>query len=238
MGDRLGYPPIRNVIFTSMAPLVNLAGQRIGRLLVVARSGDGMPVRWSCRCDCGREKIVRAFCLRQGFTKSCGCLNREMAAERGRFQHRTHGMHKSIEHASWSGMLARCRAPTNKDFKNYGGRGVTVCERWLKFEHFFADLGPRPTPQHSLDRIDVNGHYDPSNCRWATRSQQQRNKRPNTVVRRGNHLLTYKGKTQSIAGWAEEMCLTWAAIDARIRAGWPVESALTLPLGSRLLDYA
>jgi hypothetical protein len=123
------------------------------------------------RCDCGREVEVSSQHLRKGHTRSCGCLN----SERIGALRRRHGMSDRAEHRIWMLMLGRCSVVTNPDYRLYGGRGIQVCGRWHVFEHFFADMGPRPTAQHSIDRINVNGDYEPGNCRWATAKEQRRN---------------------------------------------------------------
>ena len=152
---------------------IDLTGQRIGRLVVRHISGRRNGKRlWLCQCDCGAMAIVQAGYLRQGDTKSCGCLQRELSAARLR----THSDIFSPEYRVWRAMKSRCfnqRAPA---WKNYGGRGITVCERWLKYEHFRADMGPRPAGT-SIDRINNDGNYEPGNCRWATRAQQNNNTR-------------------------------------------------------------
>jgi hypothetical protein len=132
----------------------------------------------------------------------------------------THGMADSPEYRVWCHVLARCGTATDAAYDNYGGRGITVCDRWLTFTNFYADVGPRPSPQHTLERIENDGNYEPGNVRWATRKEQNRNKR-------NNRLLTFNGRTQCIAAWAEEIGITWAALRARLRLGWSVERALT-----------
>ena len=167
-----------------MPTLIDLAGQRFGRLTVMrcVRRGGGRHVLWLCRCDCGRVAHVSSDSLRSGGTRSCGCLSREKAAIRMRawrplFSHagnRQHGMCGSPTYASWKAMKARC---THADNPRYGGRGIRVCESWLySFEHFLADMGPRP-PGTSIDRINNDDNYEPGNCRWATYSEQNRNQR-------------------------------------------------------------
>jgi hypothetical protein len=125
------------------------------------------------------------------------------------------------EYWIWAAMKQRCFNRNNSQFKDYGGRGITVCNRWLKFEQFYADMGPRPTTDHSLERDDNDGDYCPENCRWATRSEQQSNTRR-------NRLFTYDGRTQTVTQWAEECGLSPDAITKRIDRGWPVGQVLTL----------
>lgn len=141
--------------------------------------------------------------------------------------YRKHGLYKTPEYSVWREMRSRCRDATRAQFPNYGGRGITICERWNDFAAFYADMGARPTPQHSIDRIDNDGPYSPENCRWATRSEQQRN-------RTDNVRLTYQGKTQTLAEWALELGVKRQTLDARRRDGLPIEKILSrerLPVG-------
>jgi len=154
---------------------LELIGKKFCRLTVmgfdrISKHGHTM---WRCRCACGKETIVMSGDLTSGKSKSCGCLKKERAHE----INTTHGMCGTPEYTAWQGMLKRCYNPNNTSYKNYGGRGISVHERWLRFENFYDDIGPKPSPDHSLDRIDNDGNYEPSNIRWATRTEQNRNQR-------------------------------------------------------------
>lgn len=159
--------------------VVDRTGQTFGRLTVIRRAEERKAGRrgvvWECQCACGA--VVNVAAERLGVrTRSCGCLHREMAGDRTR----THGDSKSAEHRTWSGMITRCENPNREKFRDYGGRGIRVCERWRGangYQNFLADMGRRPSPRHSIDRIDVDGNYEPGNCRWATPSEQARNTR-------------------------------------------------------------
>jgi hypothetical protein len=153
--------------------LIDLAGQRFGRLSVLRRVPCHGASRWLVRCDCGTQKTVAGGSLRSGDTQSCGCLHRERCS----VTHSTHGQSGSELHRIWKGMLARCTNPNVPRWNRYGGRGITVCERWRRdFTAFAVDMGPRPSRRHSIDRIDADGPYAPTNCRWATALQQRHNR--------------------------------------------------------------
>lgn len=155
-------------------PKIDLSGLRVGRLLVISYSNlnDGRKA-WLCHCDCGSTVEVRGVNLRSGKTKSCGCFKAERMAEG---IGKTHGMYGSRVNKTWSTMLERCLNENATSYADYGGRGVTVCERWLSFENFYADMGDRPEGK-TLDRKDNAIGYEPGNCRWATASEQQNNRR-------------------------------------------------------------
>jgi hypothetical protein len=197
-------------------------GRRFGAWIVL---GDGVPrkgpKRWLCRCDCGGEGEVLAFTLRGGKSLRCrGCVWR---ASRVDPDHANSG--NSPEYRTWTGMRRRCNNPCSTKYRDYGGRGITVCERWNGrdgYTNFLADVGRKPSPKHSLDRIDVNGNYEPSNCRWATQLEQLRNRR-NTVF------ITWRGRTQSINAWAEETGIRDRVIRGRLGSGWDVERLLSEP---------
>ncbi len=199
-----------------MGNFKDLVGQRFERLTVVslAEKRDGRP-RWACRCDCGTEVVVAGNHLKSGATRSCGCLQRELTAQRST----THGKSRTRTYRIWDLMHSRCSNPKNLRFKQYGGRGITVCERWSNFEGFLADMGECPDG-YSIDRIDPNGNYEPVNCRWATEATQQNN-------RTSNRMIEFGGKTQSLADWAREAGIKPGTLRFRIESGWPIKDALT-----------
>jgi hypothetical protein len=171
-----------------MGRAIRMEGRQFGRLTVIAEAGrDQRKVTWLCSCDCGATVVVRGTVLRNGHTRSCGCLKRELTSRRftGNKTRRHHVVHghttgrrASREYKSWAAMKQRCQNSNHEHYPYYGGRGITVCQRWLgSFENFLEDMGPRPEGR-TLDRVDPNGHYEPDNCRWATPQEQRANRRP------------------------------------------------------------
>jgi hypothetical protein len=201
-----------------MSSIVDRAGRRYGRLVVIELASTA-PVRWLCQCDCGKQAVIRAGNLKpDGGTRSCGCLYlKHGQARRGK---------KTGAYNSWISMFTRCYNPSCEEYHNYGGRGITICERWWKFENFYADMGDRPEGME-IDRFpDNDGNYEPGNCRWATKPQQMRNTRV-------NRLIEFRGRAQCLQDWAKETGLSAPVLHYRLRVGWSVEQALTTPIGGR-----
>lgn len=212
----------------TVGPVRDLVGQRFGLLLVLCEAGRNRHKNalWLARCDCGTERVFVGNNLTRGGTKSCGCLQRKLAGT----VKRTHGLSKMVEHRIWMEMRARCNNPRGESYANYGGRGIQVCERWAQFPNFLADMGERPSPQHSIDRIDNNRGYEPGNCRWATRIEQNNNTRQNRPI-------TYRGEMMTIAEAARRAgsIVTGHQASSRVRSGWSPERAVETPLIPRQL---
>lgn len=192
-------------------------GKKFGRLTVIEFVEMRGKYRfYKCICECGKFKIIRSSHLKSGNTISCGCFRKELG-ERSK----THGKESSKVYQVWTNMLQRCYNPNDRKFKNYGGRGIIVCDRWHKFENFYADMGDPPY-EKSLDRINNDGFYCLENCRWATRIEQMNNRR-NSVK------ITYLGETKGIREWERQLGFPKDKITKRLKAGWSVEDAITLP---------
>jgi hypothetical protein len=158
-------------------PMLDLTGKKFGRLIaqeVCGKNCNGNTL-WKCHCECGNYKTIRGSSLVSGYTKSCGCLQKEAI----RKLLTVHGKSRTTEYSTYIHMLDRCYNEANLSYRDYGGRGITVCPRWREsFENFVADMGNKPSPKHSLDRINNGGNYEPNNCRWATQTVQNINRRP------------------------------------------------------------
>lgn len=190
----------------------DLTGQRFGRLValrITKRKGKRV---WLCQCDCGRLATSQTNQLREGRV-SCGCLRWRGVVKHGEARNGA----QSPEYQIWHGMRQRCRDEHCPGYPNYGGRGITICERWADFANFLADMGRRPSPKHSIDRIDNDGPYSPDNCRWATWAEQIRN-------RRSTRLLTAFGRTQCAKDWAVELGLHPSSFDFHLKRGETIES--------------
>jgi len=180
---------------------------------------------YNATCDCGATKIVSWLAIRKGKTKSCGCLAKE--SKPGLKHGQATRERRTREFNIWNNMVDRCRRETNPSYPDYGGRGISVCERWADFKNFFVDMGPAPSPKHSIDRIDVNGNYEPSNCRWATNSEQARNRRNNTI-------MTVAGETAPQVYFIEKYGIPRETIRSRLKCGWTDDEAFeVVPRASR-----
>ncbi len=210
--------------------LNDLIGKRFGRLRVirlVGRTAHGQAL-WECFCDCGSVKNIARCDLKNGFTRSCGCLAAETLAKASEaaVKHGATRKGKELpEYRTWSGIITRCENPKSRAWKLYGGAGVTICKRWRSdFAAFFVDMGPRPSSKHSIDRHpDPNGNYEPGNCRWATPREQALNLR--CTIR-----YTYRGITGAPSELAEHFGILRGRLTERLRRGWPIERALTQPV--------
>ena len=207
-----------------MPPKADLTGQRFGRLIVICEGTRKIKNRitWLCECDCGNYTTAMPQPLKDGRTQSCGCYNRDQTTK----LNTTHGETKknSNEYSAWSGIKTRCYNDNLPQYKDYGGRGITVCDRWLdSYEYFLSDMGRKPSSCHSIERKDNNKGYSPDNCRWATRKEQQNNMRTNRV-------LALCGVSMTVAEWAVIMGGKAGALYTRLSAGWSIERTLGTPI--------
>lgn len=199
----------------------DMTGKRYERLTVIDLSHrEKGVIVWNCICDCGQKKKVRAGNLRSGSTRSCGCL---LVEKRKIGKHHCAGKYTTPEYRAWSAMKSRCSNQKFDTYNRYVKRGIKVCERWNDFQNFYADMGARPSPQHSLDRINNDGDYEPGNCRWASSVEQQRNKSSNRII-------FYNGLSLSISEWAEKFNIRCDTLTWRIKKGWSLNDALTKPV--------
>lgn len=206
--------------------LIIKSGEKYGYITIIE---EGVPIKLSngyfsrtsiCKCICGKISLFRMNDLRTGHTTSCGCMTSELL----RKANTTHGLAGTLEYNIWQGMIKRCINTKSKFYFNYGGRGITICEKWMTFEGFWEDMKGGYIKGLQLDRIDNNGNYKKDNCRWTTRKIQMRNTRANV-------LLTHNGKTQCVAAWAEETGIKYKTLHMRVtKYKWPAERALTTNL--------
>lgn len=201
----------------------DLVGQKFGRLKVVSHhsfNSAWCTTMWNCLCECGNTTVASSKHLRRGAKSSCGCLKKELLSQK----RAKHKMTNSEEYKIWQGMKRRCYKPNYKGYSLYGGRGIIICERWLNsFENFFKDMGQRPTKIHSIDRYpNKDGNYEPTNCRWATPTEQARNIRSNV-------LITIDGETKCATEWSEKSNIPAELIMSRKRKGWSDRNSVFLP---------
>lgn len=199
----------------------NIEGLRFGRLIAISLNGKDNygKLIWNCKCDCGNSIDIIGESLRRGSTNSCGCLRRET------HNGQTHGLSKYKEYKSWKAMKSRCYNINVKNYKDYGGRGITICDEWKNdFTAFIKDMGRKPSENYSIDRIDNNGNYCKGNCRWATDKEQANNKSI-------NHYLEYDNQKLTMSQWAEKLNISIYVIRRRINSlNWSIEKTLTTPV--------
>ena len=198
----------------------DLTGRVFGALTVISRQSNDRngPARCLCRCSCGNEKTITSSNLNSGSYTSCGCGVVRIENQK------THGMRDTRVYRIWLNMKDRCLRKENKSYADYGGRGVSVCERWKdSFENFYADMGDPPSDDHSIERRDNGGNYEPGNCFWATRIEQGANKRNNVLV-------TYNGQTRTLAEWARELGVSYDTLKRRKSLGWTDNDIIGRPI--------
>ena len=197
-----------------MRKVENLVGKRFGRLIVISRNYSKNSTAWNCLCDCGNTSISWSTSLKGGQAKSCGCLQKERTSEVSTTHGNTKNAKDTTEYKSWCGMKYRCSNSKATKYKNYKEKGITVCERWINsFENFLEDMGKAPTTKHTLDRIDPNGNYESTNCRWATQLQQQGN-------RTNNRWIEHDGKRMILSDWGRFLNVKPEHISYKMRKGF------------------
>lgn len=199
----------------------NIEGQKFGRLLVTRYAGKRREATiWECQCDCGESVSVTAGNLMSGHTQSCGCIRREVSATRPRPKLNRHRQ----TFRAWRSMKDRCQNPNSERFEDYGGRGITVCQQWLdSYEAFLADMGECPSAEHSIDRKQNDGNYEPGNCRWATAEEQCNN-------RRNNVRFSFYGMDKTVSEWSRISQVKISTILERLGRGWAPRDAVWTPV--------
>lgn len=204
---------------------LDLSGKRYGRLIAIRESDKKSKsghIMWVCQCDCGNKKIVSSTHLVNGAIRSCGCLLRETTIERNHQEKVKHGMKNTKIYAVWNGMKQRTMNPNSKQYKNYGARGITICDEWRdSFESFYKWSCENGYEENlTIERVNVNGNYEPSNCKWATKKEQANN-------RRSNRIIEYQGKKLTVSQWADELGIPYARLEKRFEKGYSIEKALS-----------
>lgn len=211
----------------------NLQGQRFGRLQVLEYAGNSPTYKqsiaqWKCLCDCGTMKNIVGAQLTKGSVQSCGCFARDSSRIRGWKHGESCKSGNTPEYRAYYGAKERCESSASKNYENYGGRGIEF--RFTSYEEFLTEVGRRPSSKHSLDRIDVDGHYEKGNLRWATSKEQSRNRRKHREI------IAF-GETLILAVWAERFNLPRVTITSRLELGWCNECAVSLPVGAKCIHH-
>lgn len=194
-----------------------MIGKKFNHLLVLSLSGSiNQRLYYKCLCDCGNEKIILGTSMRLKKSQSCGCLRIQRITK--------HNLLNSPEYKSWQGMRQRCENPNSDSFKNYGARGICVCKKWRTFNNFYLDMGRKPSPEYTIERLNNDGNYSKNNCVWATKKQQGRNKR-------NNHIIVFMGQTKCLAEWSELLDIAYPVLQQRLgKYGWSVWESFTTPV--------
>lgn len=200
-----------------MGRYIDLTGEQFGRLRVLGREGMNKhhQLTWMCECECGNRKVALGMLLRNGDVQSCGCLHKDAMSE----TFKTHGKSGTPIYAIWRSMMQRCFDKGSQAYHRYGGRGISVCERWQSFENFYADMGERPDGT-SLERLDNDGDYNPENVIWADAKAQANNRRSNVVIE-------YNGEKKTMQQWADQLGVKIGTLWMRFNRGWSVDRAMT-----------
>lgn len=216
-----------------MGKFKDLTGQKIGKLTVEKKIEGSKPTKWLCKCDCGNYKEIFGSNLTRNHTTSCGCLAIKKRSERMKKNNpgKIHNLYHTRLHTIWTAMKQRCYSTSHIHYKNYGGRGITICEEWLDKENGMLNfynwaMANGYKENLTIDRIDVNGNYKPNNCRWITMQEQQNNKR-------NNYIIKYNNKEYTMTNLARKYNINPDRLSERLRNGWDLEKALKTPIRKR-----
>lgn len=195
--------------------MINYIGIKYNKLTVTEKLKKG----YKCQCECGNFTGIKSiYEIKSGHKKSCGCLNTLRRKEKAASWKRTHNQHGTKTYNIWKNMRSRCNSPNSSGYYKYGAQGIKVCSRWSDFENFLEDMGKCPE-NHSIERINPEKNYEPSNCKWIPLADQRWNKT-------NSRLISYNGETKNLSKWAQETGIHRKTIDGRIKAGWTIAQAL------------
>lgn len=208
-----------------MPSFIDISGQKFGRLTAVSIvKRGGKCIYWKCKCDCGKVVVLPALRFKYGNTRSCGCYRKEWMVNKFTKHGHAPASGASPEYGAWAGMKKRCTNPKTKFFRTYGGRGIKVCKKWINsFPNFLKDMGRKPSEKHSIERINNDGNYEPSNCRWAVDVEQCNNKRT-------NRFLKFRGEIHTVAQWSRILNIKRSTLSSRLNtSGWSIRRSLSTP---------